>query len=190
MSDAVGDRIGSHRRPSTTTAALPPRGPGQRTSNAPRHDRGGRRIARVRPVGRPRRPTCARGSRCSAIELRRGDGRSARHWRAAGTFPAKHQGSCREGRGETWESRGRLRVRPRRGVPSACANAQRKDGTMGFKERERRRKAKAAQQCAQHAARRSGVSARGWWLTLAREKAVCAPVRPADSGWRRPGVSP
>lgn len=45
---------------------------------------------------------------------------------------------------------------------------------MGFKQRERKRKAKAAQGLAQQSARRSGVSADSWWLTIARVKAACA----------------
>jgi DNA-directed RNA polymerase subunit RPC12/RpoP len=45
---------------------------------------------------------------------------------------------------------------------------------MGFKQRERKRKAKVAQERAQQGARRSGASAASWWLTLAREKAACA----------------
>lgn len=44
---------------------------------------------------------------------------------------------------------------------------------MGFKQRERKRKAKAARQGAQHKARESGSSAGKWWLTMVNEKAAC-----------------
>jgi len=45
---------------------------------------------------------------------------------------------------------------------------------MGFKQRERKRKAKAAQQGSQLAARESGSSAGKWWLTLVVEDCCCA----------------
>lgn len=45
---------------------------------------------------------------------------------------------------------------------------------MGFKQRERQRKAKAAKQGCQHKARESGSSADKWWLTLVVEDCCCA----------------
>jgi len=45
---------------------------------------------------------------------------------------------------------------------------------MGFKQRERKRKAKAAQQGSQLAARESGSSAGKWWLTVVVEDCCCA----------------
>ena len=45
---------------------------------------------------------------------------------------------------------------------------------MGFKQRERKRKAKAARQSSQLAARESGSSAGKWWLTLVVEDCGCA----------------
>ncbi len=45
---------------------------------------------------------------------------------------------------------------------------------MGFKQRERKRKAKAARQGSQRKARESGSSAGKWWLTLVVEDCGCA----------------
>lgn len=45
---------------------------------------------------------------------------------------------------------------------------------MGFKQREKRRKAQAAQARAQSWARREGTSAGKWWLTIASKTTCCA----------------
>lgn len=45
---------------------------------------------------------------------------------------------------------------------------------MGFKQRERKRKATAARQGSQRRSRESGSSAAKWWLTLVVEDCACA----------------
>jgi hypothetical protein len=45
---------------------------------------------------------------------------------------------------------------------------------MGFKSREKKRKAKAAGKVKQKNAKASGVSSQKWWLTVVRSKSCCA----------------
>lgn len=45
---------------------------------------------------------------------------------------------------------------------------------MGFKQREKKRKAKAAQTVARRDARKTGTSSGKWWLTLVKKTTCCA----------------
>jgi hypothetical protein len=60
---------------------------------------------------------------------------------------------------------------PQEGAPAVRAP---KEDRMGFKQRERNRKAKAAKTRAQAAGRRDGSSAGRWWLTIASKTTCCA----------------